>query len=82
MLRDSAVRYAHQMPSLTEDGVAMTLRADEWRLRLVEGRPVPVMESMPEFGVAQTIGTEREGAQSGSASLALRARSIVHLGYG
>ena len=61
MLRDGAIRYAHQMPLLTEDGVAMTPQAVQWRLQLVEGCPVPVMESNLEFNVAHAIEIEREG---------------------
>ena len=53
MLRDSAFRCARQMSSLTDDGLAMTPR-------LVEGCPVPVMESILEFRVAQAIEIERE----------------------
>ena len=60
MLRDSAFRYAHPMPLLTEDGVAMTPQAVERRLRLVEGDLVTIMESMPIFSVTQVIKIKRE----------------------
>ena len=62
--------------------VEMTPRAVEQRLRLVEGRPVPVMESMPYFSVAHALKIERQAAQSGRASLALRTRSLVRLDFG
>ena len=65
----------------TEDVVAKTPRALELQLRLLKCRPVHLTESMPEFTVAQVIEIEREGAQSGRASLALRARSTVRLDY-
>ena len=82
MLRDSAFRYAHQMPLLTEDDVAMTHRAAEQRLRLVECRPVHLMESMPTFTVAQAIEIEGEGYKSGIVTLALLVRSTVRLDFG
>ena len=59
MLRGIASRFAHQMPSLTGDGMAISPRAVERRLRLVEGCPFPVMESMLEFIVAQAIEIEQ-----------------------
>ena len=60
MLRDTAFCYDPRMALLKEDGMAMTARAVEWRLRLVEGRNVTVMEFMPEFSVTQAIDIKRE----------------------
>ena len=57
----SALCFAHQMRWLMEDWATLTSRAVERRLRLVEGRPVPVLEFMPEFRRAQAIDIEREG---------------------
>ena len=54
---------------LTEDSVAMTLRAVVRRLRLMEGRSLPVFKSMLEFSVAQ-------------ASVTLLVRSRVRLNFG
>ena len=61
LLRDSAFRCAHQMRLLTVDGVAMTPRAVERRLRLLEGRSFPVVDSLPDESVAQAIEMERDG---------------------
>ena len=76
MMRDSKFGYAHQMTVLTKDGLAMT----HWAaVRLVEGRYVPVMESMLEFSVVQAVQIEREG---GSFFIAWLARSTVRLAFG
>ena len=74
MLRDNAFRYAHQMPLLMEDGVAMRFGL----VQQVNGPPVPVME----ISVTPANEIEREGAQSGRPALALLAMSIVRLDFG
>ena len=58
MLQDSAFRCVHQMHLFTEDGVARTAWPFERRLRLVEGRLVPLRESMPVVSVAQAMEIE------------------------
>ena len=58
ILRDSAFCCAHQILSLTEDVVAMTSWPFGRRLRLVEGRLLPLMDSITEVSVAQAMENE------------------------
>ena len=62
---------------LTANGVEITPRAVERRLRLLDGHSVPLMASMREISVAQAIYIKLEGAQSGRPSSALLVRSIA-----
>ena len=60
ILLDSAFGCAHQIPLLTEDSVAMTPRAVEWRFQMVKGRLLPLMEPMPGVSAVQAMEIERE----------------------
>ena len=71
MLGDSALRYAYQMPLLTEQGVEMTPRAVEQLLSLVDVRFVTVMESMPKFSVAQANEFEGDECAVGQSFFSL-----------
>ena len=59
-LQDSASRCPHQKPLLTENGVERTLCTVESRLRLLEGRPVPVIEIATEVSVERAVEIERD----------------------
>ena len=71
VLRDSAFCCANHMLLLNENGEDMTLRlVDRW-LRVLEGRPTPVMESIPKLSVARAIKILREGSQVWESFMAL-----------
>ena len=81
-LRNSDLCYGHQLHLLTEDGVVKIPPTVERQLRLVGSRLVPVIQCMLELSVDKRMKVNVNGAQTGTASLTLLARSVVRLACG
>ena len=66
MLRDSGFRLAHGLPLADEHGSLTSVRAVEWRVKLVDCRPVPVLETAIDKTFAEGIGLEDIGKSAWS----------------